>query len=72
MELKCYRHTDNRHTDRPSDEAVPRGAFAPKKGRKGDKLIKLGGKRGWEGGFLWHHNSRNYIFLLLPFKPSSS
>ena len=28
-ELKCYRHTD-----RPSDEAGPRGAFAPKKVRK--------------------------------------
>ena len=25
-ELKCYRHAD-----RPSDEAGPRGAFAPKK-----------------------------------------
>ena len=30
-ELKCNRHKGNRHTDRPSDEAGPRGAFAPKK-----------------------------------------
>ena len=28
-ELKCYRHTDIQ-TYRPSDEAGPRGAFAPK------------------------------------------
>ena len=27
--LQTYRHTD-RHTYRPSDEAGPRGAFAPK------------------------------------------
>ena len=33
-ELKCYIHTDiqtYRHTDRASDEAGPRGAFAPNK-----------------------------------------
>ena len=32
--LKCYRHTDIQtdiHAYRPSDEAGPRGAFAPKK-----------------------------------------
>ena len=38
-ELKCYRHTAIRHTDiqtyRPSDEAGPRGAFAPNKARQG-------------------------------------
>ena len=36
-ELKYYRHTDNRHTDRPSDEAGPRGAFAPNK----DNIFEL-------------------------------
>ena len=33
-ELKCYRHTD-----RPSDEAGPRGAFAPKKNTSKLKLF---------------------------------
>ena len=42
-ELTCYRHTDiqtNRHTDRPSDEAGPRGAFAPKNNLR-NKIVQL-------------------------------
>ena len=39
-ELKCYRQT-YRHTDRPSDEAGPRGAFAPKITGKIDILLRI-------------------------------
>ena len=38
--LQTYRHTDML-TDRPSDEAGPRGAFAPKKCRVTEISIKM-------------------------------